>query len=243
VARNAPRRITMDPAIDALPLWSPDGARVVFNSLRLGASDLYVKEIDGGPEQVLLASKDDKFACDWTADGRTLLYRVADPHSGTYDLWALPMDGDRTPYPVVRTPFDDRDGQFSPDGRWLAYESDKSGRPEIYVQRFPGPGGETRISIDGGRQVRWRTDGKELYFVAPDNSLMAVPIARGRNDERLTAGSPVKLFATRMVRSTAILRQQYAVSADGQRFLINVVADEASTTPITLLLNWQALRR
>jgi Tol biopolymer transport system component len=243
VARNVPRRITTDPAIDALPLWSPDSTRVVFNSLRQGASDLYVKELDGGPEQVLLASKDDKFACDWTPDGKTLLYRIADPHSGAYDLWALSRDGDRTPYPVVHTPFDDRDGQFSPDGRWLDYQSDESGRAEIYAQRFPGPGGKVRISRDGGTQVRWRRDGKELYFVAPDNSLMAVPVTIGRQTEAFEAGSPVKLFATRMVRSTAILRQQYDVSADGQRFLINTVADQASTTPITLLLNWQALRR
>jgi eukaryotic-like serine/threonine-protein kinase len=243
VARNVPRRITTDPATDAVPLWSPDGTRVVFNSLRRGVSDLYVKEIDGGPEQVLLASKDDKFACDWTPDGKTLLYRVADPRSGAYDLWALPSDGDRTPYPVVRTPFDDRDGQFSPDGRWVAYQSDESGSAEIYAQRFPGPGRKVRISRDGGTQVRWRDDGKELYFVAPDNSLTAVPVTFGGGIETLEAGSPVKLFATRMVRSTAILRQQYDVSANGQRFLINIVADDASATPITLVLNWQGARR
>jgi hypothetical protein len=99
-----------------------------------------------------------------------------------------------------------------------------------------------RISIDGGMQVRWRGDGRELYFVAPDNRLMAVSITIDA-DGTLSASAPTLLFATRMVRSTAILRQQYVASADGQRFLINAVADEASTTPITLLLNWPAQRR
>src|SRR5206468_964959 len=99
-----------------------------------------------------------------------------DQPTGVADLWALPLKGDRTPLPVARTRYDERDGQFSPDTRWVAFHSDETGRPEIYVQPFPGPGEKVRVSVDGGTQVRWRADGKELFYIAPDNQLMSVPI-------------------------------------------------------------------
>lgn len=137
----------------------------------------------------------------------------------------------------LKTDFDERMGQFSPDGRWVAYQSNESGRPEIYVRPFPGPGGQWQVSSAGGSQPRWGPGGGELYYIAPDATLMASPIeARGST---LEPGRPVALFAPRIVSAVpATNKQQYDVAPDG-RFLINVTAEDAATTPITLLLNWR----
>ena len=149
------------------------------------------------------------------------------------------MDGDRKPFPVVQTNFDERDGQFSPDGKWIAYQSNESGRFEIYVQPFPGPGGKLQISTNGGAQVRWRRDGKELFYIALDDRLMAVPIRLASNGQTVEPGSPIPLFATRVGGALqTIFRQQYMVSPDGQRFLMNTITEEAAS-PITVILNWK----
>ena len=147
------------------------------------------------------------------------------------------------PFEVVQTDFNERLAQFSPDGTWIAYQSDKTGRFEIYVQPFPGPGGDSRVSIDGGAQVRWNPNGKELFYIAADDRLMAVPIRFVSNGKAVEPGTPLGLFATN-VGSTAINtnRQQYAVSPDGQSFVMNSVLGEASTSPITVILNWKPRR-
>jgi Tol biopolymer transport system component len=145
----------------------------------------------------------------------------------------------------VQTPFQKGAAQFSPDGRWIAYESTESGPVAIYVRSFPGPGGQWRVSAGGGTQPRWRRDGRELYYVAPDGRLMAVPIAVGDDRQTFEAGSPIPLFTTRLASSENLssgqnattLRPQYAVAPDG-RFLMNV-AVEGATPPITLVVNWQ----
>ena len=148
---------------------------------------------------------------DWSPDGRFLLYRSIDPKTGS-DIWALPLDGDRKPFPVVQTNFDERDGQFSPDGKWIAYQSNESGRFEIYVQPFPGPGGKSQVSTNGGAQVRWRRDGKELFYIALDGRLMAVPIRLASNGQAVEAGTPVPLFATHVGGACSIARQtQYGL--------------------------------
>jgi len=150
------------------------------------------------------------------------------------------MEGDRKPFEVVHTEFDELLPQFSPDGAWIAYQSNKTGRFEIYVQPFPGPGGDTRVSIDGGTQVRWNPNGKELFYVAADDRLMAVPIGFGSNGKTVEPGTPLALFAT-TVGSMAINtnRQQYMVSPGGQSFVMNSVVGEASASPITVILNWK----
>jgi eukaryotic-like serine/threonine-protein kinase len=239
-------RLTLDPSIDALPVWSPDGTRIVFNSNRnrgtlpRARSDLYVRSTSpDAPDEPLLLSDDSKFACDWsnTPDGQFILYRSMDPATGTYDLMAVPFAGDRKPFPVVRTQYDERDGQFAPNGKSIVFQSDKTGRPEIYVQAFP-KGKETRVSGAGGTQARWRADGKELFYLSNDNRMMAVPITKWI-DGQAEFGTPVALFQTRAVGISGTLRQQYVVTKDGQRFLINVTTDQGATSPITILLNWR----
>jgi dipeptidyl aminopeptidase/acylaminoacyl peptidase len=222
-------------------VWAPDGTRVIFNSIDGGSAGLAIARIDGGGEYERVAIPGDgvKVACDWSPDGQFILYKQVDETSGTTDLWARRMSGDRQSIPVANQPSNERDGQFSPDGRWMAYESDETGRAEIYVQPFPGPGRKQRVSIDGGTQVRWRRDGKELFYIGLDESLTAVTVALRAGE--VEVGVPVPLFKTSIVPFRSISRQQYVVSPDGQRFLI-ATTTEVSLSPITLILNWQANR-
>jgi Tol biopolymer transport system component len=157
LGRGVATRFTTDPGPDIAPIWSRDGNRIVFSSLgKRGVFDLYEQAVTSKVSQVsqvLLANDQSKQVTDWSRDGRFLLYRASDPKMD-WDIWALPLDGEQKPIPVVQTKFEERDGQFSPDGKWIAYQSDETGRFEIYVQPFPGPGEKKRISINGGAQVR-----------------------------------------------------------------------------------------
>ncbi len=156
--------------------------------------------------------------------------------AGTTDLWAVRVATPTEPFQLVATPSDDRDGQFSPDGRWIAYESGETGRPQIYLQPFPGPGPKVPVSTDGGSQVRWRRDGKEIFYIAPDQSLMAVPIDTAAGASGV--GTPKPLFKTSIAPIRTISRQQYVVAPDGKRFLI-VTTDDTPVPPLTLILNWK----
>jgi Tol biopolymer transport system component len=233
-------RFTFDSAADSDPVWSPDGTKVAFNSNRKGVYDIYQKPANGsGNDELLLATPQNKAAVDWSPDGRFILFRSPSPATG-FDLWILPVTGDKKPYPFVQTPFEERDGQFSPDGKWIAYQSNESGRAEILVQPFPGPGGKLQVSTNGGAQVRWRPDGKELFYVALDGRLMAVPIGLAPNKQSLEAAVPIPLFMTRIGGAIqGAFKQQYVVSADGQRFLMNSVVTPTATSPVTVILNWQ----
>ena len=236
-------RLTFDPSNDGHPLWSPDASRVVFRSLRNGPWDLFWKAANGaGDEQPLLVTGEFKSPLAWSPDGQVLLYEVQYPKTGL-DLWALPVVGDRKPFPVVQTSFDETSGQFSPDGRWVVYQSNESKTVQIYVRPFRGPGGPWQVSMEGGSQPRWRPDGKELFYVAPDARLMAVPIAVGVDRQTLQAGAPMPLFRTRLARGANISglmsKPQYAVASDG-RFLMNMAVEGATASPITLVLNWDA---
>ena len=226
-----------DPADDRYTIWSPDGTRAIFASQRKGAGDLYQKPTDGsGSEEVLLESADGKRPNSWSPDGRFILYNSTQNNG---DLMVLPLadnqkPGDRKPFPFLRTPFNEQQGAFSPDGKWVAYQSDESGRFEVYVRPFPGPGGQWQVSTAGGSSPRWRADGKELYYLAPDLKLMAAAVVT--QGASITPGTPEALFQTHIV--VAPQKQQYDVARDG-RFLINTELESATTEPIHLLLNWK----
>jgi Tol biopolymer transport system component len=234
LARDGLTRFTFDAALDGFPVWSPDGSRIVFESKRKGGSwDLWIKPSSGaGTEDLLLETPNDEWPYDWSKDGRFLLYHVTDPKTGG-DLWALPMMGaDRKPIAVATTPFTEHNGQFSPDGRLVAYETNESDRFEIVVQTFPDPVGKWQLSTAGGRQPRWRADGKELYFLAPDSTMMAVTVAA--SGTTLEAGKPVALFPTNLAWGQD--KAQYAVARDG-RFLFNQTT-ETTAPPVTLIQHW-----
>jgi eukaryotic-like serine/threonine-protein kinase len=236
--RQSHVRFTSAETLDNFPVWSPDGRYLAFGSNTNGSIDLYRKLANGvGANELLVASWTGSpvNALDWSADGRYLLFRLASPRTG-YDLWVLPLDT-KKPVAVVQTEFADREGQFSPDGKWIAYQSNESGRFEIYAQPFPGPGARIPISTGGGAQVRWRRDGKELFFISFDGRLMSVPVAQGPNGT-LDTRPATPLFAANIggaVQNTA--GHQYVVSADGQRFLMNTLTQEAAS-PLTIVLNW-----
>jgi Tol biopolymer transport system component len=240
---GGPHRFTFDPAIDSGAVWSPDASRVVFHSDRSGKFDLFEKVASGASvEQRLLATPQDKSPCDWSPDGRFLLYASDDPTTGS-DLWALPMVGDGKPFPVVKTGADEYEGQFSPDGRWVAYASNETGSNEVYIQAFPGPGGKKQASTNGGVDPRWGIDGRELFYVAPDGKLMAVAIHVDADGRALELGPRTALFPTRLARGPNITiflsTPQYAVAPDG-RFLMNVTVDDTVVSPISIVLNWAA---
>ena len=230
-------RLTFDAASDSFPLWTADGSRLVFNSNRTGKYDLYQRVADGSQaDELLLDTPYLKLPQDASRDGRFLLYFEINPKTGR-DLWALPLRGGGQPLLVANTPYDERGGQFSPDGRWVAYETNESGRSEIVAQSFPTPGGKWQLTTSGGVQPRWRADGKELYFVALDGQLMAASIEA--SSSTLRAGRPAALFPSRVVGgSFAVLKPQYAIARDG-RFLINQLTEESAAPPITLILNWK----
>lgn len=232
-----PTRFTFDPSTELFPVWSRDGSRIVFASDREGPRHLYVKNANGaGKEEVMLKSDANKIPMDWSPDGRFLLYVVNDPNT-KIDLWLLPLFGDQKPFPFLQTAASERLGRFSPDGRWIAYVSDESGSNEIYVRGFPDSGGKWQVSTNGGYHMAWSHNGKELFYLSTDKKLMAVAVkGDGTTFER---GTPKALFDRRIPSFNTPLAQ-FAVSADGQKFIVaNPVADNA-TVPITVVLNWTA---
>jgi Tol biopolymer transport system component len=233
-------RFTFGEYNDLFPIWSSDGRQIVFDSNRSGYRDLYRKSSRGaGNEQLLIdMPRGDKAANDFSRDDRFLLFSNVDPMAD-WDIWVLPLEGDGKPSAFIDTNFDERSSQFSPDGRWVAYISNESGRYEVYVRPFPASGGQWQISTSGGAQPRWSPRGRELFYIAPDATLMAVPI--GTNSDAIEPGTPLPLFQTRIWNASPLNRTHYDVAPDG-RFLINVAVDQNSLSPITLLLNWNPER-
>ena len=173
---------------------------------------------------------------DLSRDGRVLLYNELNAN-GDLDIWSLPMSGDRTPIEVLATEFNEQQPQFSPDGKWIAFQSDKAGPMEIYVQPYPGPA-RVGASAGGGTQPRWNSNGKELFYIAPDGRLMAVPINESPDSTTLQAGTPVPLFMSNAARGNT-QRQHYMVGPDGQSFVVISIPEASAPSPITLILNWK----
>ena len=240
--RGVPSRLTFDPGIDDPPMWSPDGLRVVWASNRAGSFDLYVKSANGaGTEQLLVKMGTPAgWPEDWSRDGRFLLYQIPGAKTGQ-DLWIAPQSSqaDRKPSPYLQTEFDEKHGRFSPDGRWVAYTSNESGRDEVYVQSFPLSGAKFQISAGGGTEPQWRRDGTELFYIAEDRTLIAVPIGLANSaSEPVQVGPPKRLLPV-PVLDTFIVGRSYEVSNDGQRFLMRAPATRATASPLTVVLNWQ----
>jgi len=236
LVRGVTSRFTFNEARDMNPLWSPDGQRIAFEMEREGHRDLVVKGVGGASEVEVLVEGDNRQGPDsWSSDGRFLLYYEVDPESA-WDLWALPLEGeDREPLPMANTSFTEVRGRFSPDGHWLAYESNESGRYEVYVQAFPGPGGKRQISTNGGSEPQWDPAGEELYYLGPDLKMMRVTVQTG---DKFDAGIPEPLFTVSL--RPIILRNRFVVSPDGERFLLLSSLREDTTPPTTVVLNWIA---
>jgi hypothetical protein len=238
-----PRRLTFPekPEIDDPPLWSPDGRQVVWASNRAGAFDLYMKAANGAsPEKHLVKmGTPTGWPEDWSRDGRYLIYEIPGDKSGE-DLWVAPQQppangGDQKPFPYLNTAADERHGRLSPDGRWMAYSSNETGRDEVYVQSFPTLGVKYQVSSQGGVEPQWRRDGGELFYIE-GRTLMAVTIKLpAPSNDALQIGGPKPLFRLPFVET--FVGRSYDVSNDGQRFLTAASAD-GPAPPITVVLNW-----
>ena len=238
LSRGTFSRLTFGGAVSATGIWSPDGSEVVFARQKKVGMDLYrISSTGSSPAAPVVMTETYAAPDDWSRDGRYLIYEINDPKT-RLDLWVAPMKEGGKPFPYVQAPFEQGHAQFSPDGRFVAYTSNESGRDEVYVQTFPKVTGKWQISTGGGDQSYWRADGRELFYLRPDRTLMAVDVKAGAGFE---AGLPVALFPTR-TQTVAIgsSRAHYAAAEDGQRFLINSIVDRANLAPIQVVLNWSA---
>ena len=241
-SRGEPTRLTFNPGSDLFPVWSPDGSRLAFASVRDGPPQLYeIGAAGAGPERHLLKTDLPAVPTGWTADGSMLVYMVFNPKTAGGDIWMLPRDGS-APRPFLATGNDERYGTLSKDGRWLAYVSNESGRYEVYVRSFPDAGNLRQLSNKGGLQPLWRADDREIFYLAPDRTLMAVEV--GASATNLDPGPPRPLFATHAttleIQPTA---RTYAAVRDGQRFLLANATQQARSEPIRVVLNWHAALR
>jgi len=232
IPRGNPSRLTFEGA-STFPIWSPDGRRIAFASAREGkAPNLFWKPADGsGPDERLTTSQNLQYPATWSPDGQVIGFAEMDAATGL-DLWALPLS-DRKPRLFLRTPSHEFAPKFSPDGRWLAYGSNESGRPEIYVQPFPGPGGKWQISTDGGQEVLWARTGEMFY--RSGNRMMAVET---KTQPAFSASAPRMLFEGpyELLPNGS---PNYDVTADGQRFLmVKAASPETAPTQINVVLNW-----
>ena len=241
-ARGTSQRFTLGSSSAASPVWSSDGSRIAFYSTRTGNSGIYQQSASGATaEELLLKSDNPAYPASWSRDGRFLLYTVVDPKTKG-DLWVLPLGGDRKPFPFLRTEFNEEGGRLSPDGHWVVYASDESGRSEIYVRPFSpdanpsGIEGKWLISSNGGVLPRWRGDGKELYYLVPDGTLMSV---EAHTSPGFRADVPKPLFRVPL-RSVSFDSAAWDVTEDGKRFLFPSLTP-SQQAPLTVVLNWQAL--
>jgi len=224
-------RFTFGPSQNIAGLWSPDGSRVAFETDRDGPWNIYLKSVSGAtPEEPLVKSSAlFKHLTSWSHDGRFIVFEQLDAKTG-WDLWVVPMDGDHTPRPYLRAPFNERFGGLSHDGRWMSYMCDESGRNKIYVQSFPTPGSKYQVSTGGGFGGIWRQDGKEIVFGGPDGQkMMAADVSSG---PEFHAGVPHAI--SKLPADLVTL----AASPDLQRLLLVLPAGDTAPTSLTVVLDW-----
>ena len=232
-------RATFDPGNELEGVWSPDGSRFVYNSNRAGRQNLYERAASGvGNDAPVLESAINKYVLSWSPDGKYILFVTPPGPNASFDLWSLSLSGDRTPRPFLQTPFDEgRGAMFSPDGRWICYQSDESGQQEVYVTPFPAdPTRKQRISTAGGTTARWAGNGREILYYEPASSrLQSVALTY--------VGSGVEVGVARplfKVRPNLDWGLWYDVTRDGKRFLVNTLPDHDTLTPLTLVTNWRS---
>jgi serine/threonine protein kinase len=241
LARHTKTRITFGPQYSADPVWWPDGKSIVFDYGPSGSEDsFYRQNADGTGSKVKLLETPgiSEIPFSVSPDGRYIAYMRRDPKSNTgWDIWALPMfpdkSGEQKPFAVVSTNFVDVTPSFSPDGKWLAYANNETGRQEVYIQPFPSGAGRWQVSTAGGLRPNWRKDGKELYFLSTDQQIMAVDV--NQKGASLQLGAPRALFKVATVTGPS---GPYTVSADGKKFVMNTVLPQSITEPLTLITNW-----
>ena len=240
VGRNLATRFTVEPGNEFEGVWSRDGSKVAFNSDRSGRLNLYMKTSGGVGEELLYGDEKDKFAQDWSPDGRSLLYISLVSGAGTQDMWILPLaEQQRVPRPFCQTAaFSEGVGaQFSPDGRWIAFTSDESGRQEVYVAPVEGPCNKSRVSPAGGLLPRWGGNGLRIFYFEPMSLRVVSADVNGSGPSfRVDAVRP--LFNVRPAGPRAFFD---VLPADEPRFLVNTLLGQTEQTPVTLLVNWPAL--
>jgi Tol biopolymer transport system component len=236
LARDVRTRFTFEPGLEMSPVWSPDGGRIVYTANPNGQLDLFVKNANGaGEAQSLVESIVQMFASDWSPDGNNLAVTAVDPGGKTTaDIWIVPLDGDRTPRPFLASPFFEGGAVFSPDGRWLAYQSDESGRDEVYLTPFPGPGGKWQVSQEGGAEPLWRRDGGALFYRTPDGGMFEVGVSY--KGAAVEVATPRQLFRAPPNAGSGTSRT-FAVSAEGDRYLV-LQPIQSTAAPLTLVTNW-----
>ncbi|MBS1828867.1 MAG: serine/threonine-protein kinase [Acidobacteria bacterium] len=235
-ARGIETRFTFTDAANGNAVWSPDSRYLVYSTVGSTAG-IFRKETNGAgaEEKISDSSTDRDFPLDWSPDGRSLL--IVHGAANGADLWVLPMKGERKPVPFLQTTFNEQQGRFSPNGKWVAYASDESGRYEVYVRPFPSGDSKWRVSPEGGDFPLWRGDGKEIYYLTPDRKLMAAAVIEGRDG--IAVSVPQQLFATQMhPRPSGVPLNSYTVSSDGKKILMDTRLPDQGDSALTVVVNW-----
>jgi Tol biopolymer transport system component len=224
------------------PVWSPDGSHLAFSSSLGGGNNVYQKAANGvGKEELLNKGETRLLPSDWSRDGHYLFLSAFDPKTKS-DIWVMPLSGDKKPFPYLNQDYNEGSPRLSPNGQWLAYQSDKSGRYEVYVDTFTGAPsasqaarGNWQVSTNGGTRPVWSHDGKELFFISADRKMMVAEVSNSAAN-RFDASAAGALFDAHISGDPSV---QFDVSKDG-RFLMMVPVEQGPSTPITVVVNWTA---